>query len=175
MSARDYSKISPSVWRSRRFINLSDSSKLLFLYVITNPHVNSVGCYPLPDGYACADLGWPLDEYLKARDEVIQSNMVDFDETTHEVLIDCWFKHNPPMNDKHAIGTNRLLADINSPHLREKATLALNKADEQRTEALAKKKAELISTQDRANAEKKLYQITGMDRLGATNFVNGRR
>ena len=56
---RDFAKISCSIWHSRKFRSLpNDDCRLVYLYLHTNPHVNSLGCYVLPFGYAIADLGW---------------------------------------------------------------------------------------------------------------------
>jgi hypothetical protein len=56
MSGREFSKVSPSLWRSARFAGLSDKGKIGFVYFCTNAHVTSAGVYVLPDGYACSDL-----------------------------------------------------------------------------------------------------------------------
>lgn len=170
MSARDFSKVSPSVWRSQRFMRLSDKSKLMFLYAITSPHVNSTGCYTLPDGYACADLGWQLQDYQQARGEVIEAGMIDFDEITNEVLIHRWFKHNAPTNDKHSKGTHRFLGKISSVRLLEIATQALNNADEQRNTAMATKKAEQFAKEQRAAAEDRVMAMPKNLRAGIGNY-----
>lgn len=163
---RDFSMISPLVWRSQRFMCLSDTSKLMFLYAITSPHVNSTGCYTLHDGYACADLGWQPEDYRQARDEVIQAGMIDFDETTNEVLIDRWFKHNAPSNDKHAKGTSRFLAKISSIRLREIAMKEFNDVNEKRIEASTRKKAEEFAKEQRTAAENTVMAMPANIRAG---------
>ena len=66
---RSYSRISITIWRSRKFRSLpSDDPRLLYFYLHTCPHINSTGCFVLPEGYACADLGWPSDRYRAALD-----------------------------------------------------------------------------------------------------------
>ena len=58
---REFTKVSPALWNSARFKGLSDdSSRLLYVYYLTCSHQNAAGCYHLPDGYACTDLGWPV-------------------------------------------------------------------------------------------------------------------
>ena len=48
-----FSKISPAVWQSLHFNGLpSDDGDYLYLYLLTNRHQNSAGCYRLPDGCA---------------------------------------------------------------------------------------------------------------------------
>lgn len=142
MSAREFSKVSPLLWRSNRFMSLTDVGKVTYVYFITNAHVNSGGIYVLPDGYACADLRCSQEAYEETRAEIIGAGMLDHDPAHGVVLIERWFKHNPPMNDKHAKGTRKFIEEIDSPRLREKALAALQEADTARLERQAAKDAE---------------------------------
>jgi hypothetical protein len=40
--------------------------------------------------------------------------LVSFDDETSELFVHRWFKHNPPMNDKHALGTRFIIERIES-------------------------------------------------------------
>jgi hypothetical protein len=128
---RDFSKISPAVWHSQRFINLaSDDGRYLYLYFLTSEHRNSAGCYRLPDSYASGDLQWQQDRYLKARKQLVEADLIHFDEENHVVMICRWFKHNPPMNEKHFIGIECILERLTSPSIREAALATLNEVVE---------------------------------------------
>jgi hypothetical protein len=119
MSGREWSKVSPTLWRSPRFLGLQGSDeRLLLVYYMTGDHMNSSGCYRLPDGYAIADLGWTLEQYRTARDLLVAAGLISFDRTTEEVFVNRWFKHNPPTNAKHAKGTRRMINKIDSDELR---------------------------------------------------------
>jgi hypothetical protein len=133
MSGRQFSKISPAVWRSGRFIGLGDpKAQLLYLYFLSCEHQNSAGCFRLPDGYACSDLGWQRENYLKARAALTEAELVTFDPATSEIYVDRWFRHNAPMNVKHAEGTRRLISAIESDIVREKAEAEFEMADSER-------------------------------------------
>ncbi|MGX5846932.1 hypothetical protein ACWGTO_07620 [Mesorhizobium sp. PL10] len=122
MSGREWSKVSPALWRSPRFLGLEGSDeRLLLVYFMTGDHMNSSGCYRLPDGYAIADLGWTMERYRKARGLLVAAGLISFDQSTEEVFVDRWFKHNPPTNVKHAKGARRLINRIDSDELRKKA------------------------------------------------------
>lgn len=168
MSGREFSKVSPALWRSARFAELSDRGKIAFLYFCTNAHVTSVGCYPLPDGYACADLGWTLEAYSAARNEVVRAGMVEF-ESGH-VLIDRWFKHNPPMNKDHSTGTKRLIAEIECDRLREKAEVAFVGADTLRVQREDRKAAEKAERLTRRQIEG-LQDVAQNNRLLNTAYL----
>lgn len=141
-SARDFSKVAPVVWWSRKFRGLSDRGKIGYLYILSNGHVTSAGCYELPDGYACADLEWSLDEWEGIRGELIAAGMVDHDPANNVVFVEQWYRFNGPMNDKHAKGTLRFLEAVESERLREKAIAQFREADAERMAKASAKEAE---------------------------------
>jgi len=127
---RDFNKVSPTLWQSARFQGLpSDDGRFLFLYLLTCPHNNSAGCFWLPDGYACHDLGWEQNRYDAALQSLVAADMVDHDSENQVVLIERWFRHNPPMNKSHYKGILRQLEKVPSDRLREKAYDALEAAE----------------------------------------------
>lgn len=132
MSRREFSKVSPAVWRSKRFLALkTDRGRLLLLYFMTSQHQNSAGAYKLPEGYAVSDLGWATDAYRDARAELQAAGLIHYDPETEEVYVSGWFKVCPPMNDKHASGTMSRISEIESDALREvleEEFTAVNKA-----------------------------------------------
>ena len=65
---RDYSKVSPKLWRSPRYRSLeSGDARLLYLYFLTCEHQSSAGCFRLPVAYAASDLGWTENRFTDAR------------------------------------------------------------------------------------------------------------
>lgn len=113
--------VSRSVWRSERFGQLeAHRDKLAFFYFLTCEHQTGTGCYRLPDGYAVADLGWPMQEYVEARQMVQNAGLIDRDDETHEIYVERWLQNNPPQNPKHATGIRTLINQIESDRLREK-------------------------------------------------------
>jgi len=128
---RDFSKISPAVWDSERFMSLkSDDSKFLYLYLLSCRHQNSAGVFHLKAAYAAADLRWTLERYEAARLNLVQADLLHFDEETSEVLVLRWFKHNPPMNDSHYKGVIKVIQRIESEAFQLEAFEALQEAYE---------------------------------------------
>lgn len=115
---RDFAKISCSIWHSRKFRSLpNDDCRLVYLYLHTNPHVNSLGCYVLPFGYAIADLGWNDMETdpIRYRDciaSLCDSGLIGFDPAESVVRIVDFLKHSPFSNEKHAKGAIKILYHI---------------------------------------------------------------
>ncbi|CAN7396693.1 hypothetical protein LJR235_002373 [Pararhizobium sp. LjRoot235] len=119
---REFSKVSPLLWRDKRFQGLASSdARLAFFYFSTCEHQTSAGCYRLPDGYAANDLGWDTARYQAARKEITSAGLILFDEDTSEIFVAGWFKENPITNGKHATGTSRLIMNIQSDTIREAA------------------------------------------------------
>lgn len=119
---RDFTKISPLLWRDKRFQSLASSdAKLAYLFHLTSEHQNSAGCYRLLDGYAATDLGWSTERYIQARQEVVGAGLILFDEETSELFVKGWFDGNPPTNPKHAMGTRKLIGNVASDAIREAA------------------------------------------------------
>lgn len=103
---RDFSKVSLSVWRSRKFRSLrrDDQAKLAYFYLLTTPHGNAAGCFDLDPVYACADLEWTDDIFAKAIDRLAKASLVSIDRLENSILISNWCRFNPPTNPKHAMG-----------------------------------------------------------------------
>lgn len=158
---RDFSKVSPLVWRDKRFRSLASSdAKLAMLYFVTCEHQNSAGCYRLPDGYAASDLAWDAPRYEKARGAVIDAGLIIFDPETSELFIADWFETNPAMNPKHAQAVERRISTIDSDVIREAAEEDFLKSEEIRASRPSK-------------PEKHALHAVG-SRLAETSYLNRR-
>jgi hypothetical protein len=123
---RKFNLISPKLWTSHTFRTLSsDDARLLHLYLLTNAHTNSAGCYALRDAYGAADLDWPLEKYRTIRDQVSDAQLILCDNNTEEIFIDGWFQHNAPANPKHLQAVVGYIENIRSDLVRETALEAL--------------------------------------------------
>lgn len=119
---RDFSKISPKLWRSARFRSLpSEDAKLAYLYVLTCGHQTSAGCFCLPPAYGAADLNWPEERFSGALNEAACVDLLVVDPATDELFVRRWFRHNPPTNPKHLKGIERLISEMDSDAVREAA------------------------------------------------------
>jgi hypothetical protein len=160
--------ISPALWGSRQFHSLSDKAKVVFLYLLTNAHMKSPGCYTLPDGYAATDLECDVEVYRAMRAEIQKAGLIDFDPEKSVIFIEKWLKHNAPQNGKHAISLFRFVDDIASERLRQKTLDTLVPIDDARKAANKDKRG----VQTELGTEAAL----GSDgRLVKTPFMQGRR
>ena len=133
MAARKFSMVSPAVWGSKRFSTLpTTEAKLLYHYFLTCEHITSAGAYRIKEGYALADLGWPVQQYQKAVQALQAADLVAYDVEFETVYVKRWFRHNPPMNEKHAQGCRRLTMELDSETIAELAMIDFEEADSRR-------------------------------------------
>ncbi|MBN9347698.1 MAG: hypothetical protein J0I48_16125 [Devosia sp.] len=129
-----FTKVSANVWRSARFKKLDDPARLFYLFLISNEHANSIGAYRLPDGYALDDLGssWTAPKLTKARDALLEAELIAFDAEAQTYFVRRWFKHSPPQNESHAQGCRRLISELESDAIREAVEVEFEEANAQR-------------------------------------------
>lgn len=109
---RTYAKLESAFWQNPKIKKLSDPAKLLLIYIFSCPHGNSIGCYPLPQGYIVADMGWNIEHVAERVSELVTKGFIERDEDTSLTKIVGWFDHNTIENDnvaKAAIKTIRAL------------------------------------------------------------------
>lgn len=107
-----YSQIYSQIWFDGKYTSLSDTAKLMFLYVLTSPHGNMIGYYRLPVAYAACDLGWDKKDVISALDELTVAGMISYDDKANVVLIKNFLKYNPIQNESQAKGAAKLLDDV---------------------------------------------------------------
>lgn len=124
MGKPKFTKVSPRVWQSSRFRDLTEpDSQVLFFYFLTSPHQCSAGAYQVPKGYVCADLSWDLPRYEKARGALIEADLIAYDDENETVFIRRWFQHCPAQNKSHQQAIMRMLNELESGEI---AALALS-------------------------------------------------
>jgi hypothetical protein len=107
---RDFSKVSLSLWRSRKFKGLPDiDARYVYLYLLTCPDSNSIGCFEIDCDHAALDLRLDPIAFAKAMDSLSIAYLIDFDPAQSMVFLTNWDKFNLPTNAKHALG---ILDDI---------------------------------------------------------------
>jgi hypothetical protein len=118
---REFSKVYCSLWQSQKFESVPDAkSKLLYLYLLTNQHSNSAGCYDLKKGYAMTDLGYTDHEYSMGIDTLASCLLIEVEKGLQTILITNWVGFNQPQNAKHSLGIMNALKDISSYTLKIK-------------------------------------------------------
>jgi len=104
-----YSRLKNRFWTDEKSASWDDATKLLALYLLSSPHINIVGCYVLPKGYICEDLGWSAQKLQKSFTKLQKDDFILYDGEVRLVLVKNYLKHNPIENPNQA---NAVLAVI---------------------------------------------------------------
>ncbi|TGR22399.1 MULTISPECIES: hypothetical protein [unclassified Mesorhizobium] len=121
-AVRQFHKVSPDVWRSRRFLALQSDEREVWFYLATGPHQTSAGCCKLPPAYAVADLGndWTKERFLACIKVLVDGDLIAHDPDTDEIYVCRWYKTSPPMNGSHAAGIYNHIVRLESAEVQER-------------------------------------------------------
>lgn len=97
-----FSKVQTSLWDSERFNKVNEFSKLVYIYLLTCPHGNSVGLFKLKQAYALADLHCTDKRYNTALDNLQKAGLIKFENEV--IYINQFLRFSPCMNKSHAQG-----------------------------------------------------------------------
>ena len=93
-----YRKVSTQIWNDTKFRDLTDDGKMVFLFILTHPHMTSLGGMRATTQGLAAELGWSFDKFSKGFAEPFRKGMVKYDETASCIVLPNFLKHNPPEN-----------------------------------------------------------------------------
>jgi uncharacterized phage protein (TIGR02220 family) len=91
-----YRKIDTRTWNDKKFNELSDSAKLVFFLLLTHPHMTSIGAMRASIQSLAGDLHWSLEKIEHAFQEVLQKNIVRYDESSSFIWLPNFLKYNQP-------------------------------------------------------------------------------
>lgn len=99
-----YRKIDTRIWNDERFAQLSDDAKLVFLFLLTHPHLTSLGAMRATLPGLAAELGWPVERFRKAFERLLTDSqrdgqaLVEHDDRACFVGLPKFLKYNSPEN-----------------------------------------------------------------------------
>lgn len=93
-----YRKVDPRIWNDLHFLNLSDKAKLVFLFLLTHPHMTALGAMRASQAGLAAELQWDQKDFAKAFAECFRKPLLKVDETHNFLWILNFMKYNQPEN-----------------------------------------------------------------------------
>ena len=90
-----YTKIDQGLWRQMKQKGLSETGRLLYLYLFSCPHRNMLGLSSLPQAYCCADLGMEPQRVAEGFRELEEAGLVAYDQEEEMVLLTDFLRTNP--------------------------------------------------------------------------------
>lgn len=109
---RDYGKVQTTFWTSQDTSTMSDTGRMLALYLLTSPHSNILGCFHLPIGYVCEDLKWAPSRVEEGFVELLAKGFATHDKASKWVVMHAYLKWNPIENPNQGISAGRLFEQI---------------------------------------------------------------
>lgn len=90
-----YRSIHLSFWEdSKIYDDFTPEDKYFYLWLLTNPKTNMVGCYEISFKKAQSELGYTRDVIENLLDRLVNYDSVKYNKKTREVLILNWHKYN---------------------------------------------------------------------------------
>lgn len=127
MAAR-YGVVSLTFWNDVKVRSWSDDGRTLALYLLTCPSRSFEGFFHLPLALAASDLGWDMERFRSALDELISTDFCDVDEDARAVLIVKRLKYQKVSGEKSIRGAINALELVNgSPRLFDRFLSAADK------------------------------------------------
>lgn len=109
----EYGKIYKKVWRSRRFLGMSENAQRLLFYGFSSPDCNALGLYVLKLKHLALDWKWKNQQLNKALKELLMNGWVDYDDDVELILIHGWFDGSPAHHSIQNDGQfKRVLANL---------------------------------------------------------------
>ena len=109
---RDYGKVYSTFWTSQTTGRLSDTGRVLALYLLSCNHSTSAGVFRLPDGYVCEDLGWPSERVSEGFAELFRNGFANRCGTTQWVWIRKHFEFNAPENPNQRKAARKIALSV---------------------------------------------------------------
>lgn len=106
-----YRKIDVRMWNDRKFRELSDNAKLVFILLLTHPDTTQIGTIRTRVSNLADELGWQRDAMSRAIQEVTLNGMIDADEKAGLMVINNFLKYNAP-SSPNAFKSWRELIDL---------------------------------------------------------------
>ena len=91
-----YRTIQMSFWTDTKVIDdFTPEDKFFYLYLMTNPHTNLIGCYEISLKQISDETGYTKETIEKLLDRFANVHkVIDYSKTTKEIFLFNWHKHN---------------------------------------------------------------------------------
>ena len=120
-----YAQISVKIWYDKKFRELSNDAKLVYLYVIINPLSTNIGAMPATIEGMSASLGMDYTEFLSGINDAINSGMLEFSDADMVLVIPNHFKHSPPGHANVVVSMIRKTIELPDSPLVDKQIMRL--------------------------------------------------
>ena len=123
-----YRNVSLSFWEDIKIVDdFTPEDRYFYLYLLTNPHTNLLGCYQVSFKQMINETGYNKDTIEKIIDRMVNiHNVIIFDSKTNEIFIKNWYKYNWTRSEKLLKKVEKLIEYIKSEELKKYLEKILN-------------------------------------------------
>jgi hypothetical protein len=166
-----YQNIHSQIWTDEKFIELSSDAKMLFIYVMTSPHSNSIGIYVLPKPYISCDLAWDIKRLLKPFEELLNNGLIFYDERVKLICVKNHLKYNPIENENQSKAASKIINELPKSHLYQTLMEQLNKQYHEPLRKVLKERYAQPETETETETEEQLSAFEPLKAVdGLTDF-----
>lgn len=105
---------------------MTANDRYLFLYILTNPLNNILGCYEIGFKHIEIETGLSQDEIMEAVDNLISLDVISFNFECNEILIKNYTKHNWSRSPKLDACILKELPNVKTAEFQETLAQAYN-------------------------------------------------
>jgi len=124
-----YTKIESQFWKDEKMVKMSCDARYLMLYFLTSPQRNIIGCYFIPEPYACFDTGISTERFRQAMTELVAAGRIKYDQENHILLIPNFLKFNKLDNPKQVKAAIDRLNELPKTQLFQDISAAIETID----------------------------------------------
>ena len=95
-----YRNIQMSFWTDAKIGEFTPEQKLMYLYLMTNPHTNLCGCYEITIRQIAFETGFTTETASRIIESLKEHGVIDYSNDTHEIIIVNWHKYNWTTSEK---------------------------------------------------------------------------
>lgn len=91
-----YRKVDSRIWNDEKFMALSDKGKLAFLFIMTHPHMTSLGAMRATIDGLASEINWTPKVFGDAFGEAVRKGMARHDEKSCFICLPNFLRYNGP-------------------------------------------------------------------------------
>jgi len=126
---REYGKVATRFWVDPKILKMSETVRLVALYLLTGPEANLIGCFRCTPLHIAANNVAMIDDAQAALDELARVGFIEYDNDAGVVFFPNWFRYDPICNQSAGKAAIKALKGLPDSPLVGRAIRALAEFD----------------------------------------------
>lgn len=91
-----YRKVDVRIWNDAKFMSMDDDGRMVFLFLLTHPHMTSVGAMRGTVAGLASELGWKLSRMKSSTDLIENLDMIQIESRSSIIWLPNFIRYNSP-------------------------------------------------------------------------------